>query len=230
MSQNNTPQNQNQPTDETRQLPTNSETTETPRTKRKGLVIGAGAIAALLLAGGIGVGIAEIGDDDDDNQVRTVAAENQADDDADAGGNDTAGSDPDSFRDAAEQAVAEAGGTGASSVELEGDGHEVEVELDDGGSAEVHVAADGAMRVDTEDADRFDQQDPVLDLDTLEDVMDAALAASGDAGVSDGVVDSVSASDDRGVTYEVSVRGADGREVDVDLAEDLSVVTTELDD
>jgi uncharacterized Zn finger protein len=86
------------------------------------------------------------------------------------------------------------------------------------------------MRVETEEADKSDRQDPVLDLDALDDVIDAALTASGEAGVRDGVVDSVSSSDDRGVTYEVSVQGQDGREVDVDLADDFSVVATDLDD
>lgn len=209
----------------------NTATTAPRSTKRKGLIIGTGALAALLLAGGVTCGVAENSEDgtgDNDGSPRTVAAENQADNE----GPQNSRSMPDaaSFRDAAEQAVAEAGGTGASSVDIEGNGHEVEVELDNGGSAEVHVAADGAMRIETEDADRFDQQDPVLDLDTLDDVIDAALAASGEAGVSDGVVDSVSASDDRGVTYEVSVQGQDGREVDVDLADDFSVVATDLDD
>lgn len=209
-----------------------TETTDTntvPRKKRKGIVIGAGAVAALLLAGGVAYGVSENSDDDgdDSNSVRTVAAENRADTD---GAPTAAGTDAASFRDAAEQAVAEAGGNGASSVDIEGSGHEVEVELDDGGSAEVHVAADGSMRVETEEADKSDQQDPVLDLDALDDVIDAALAASGEAGVRDGVVDSVSSSDDRGVTYEVSVQGQDGREVDVDLADDFSVVATDLDD
>lgn len=208
----------------------NTDTTTTPRRKRKGLTIGAGAVAALLLAGGVAYGVSEnSGDDgnDSNNSMRTVAAENRADTD---GTPTTAGTDAASFRDAAEQAVAEAGGNGVSSVDIEGNGHEVEVELDDGGSAEVHVAADGAMRVETEEADKSDQQDPVLDLDALDDAIDAALAASGEAGVRDGVVDSVSSSDDRGVTYEVSVQGQDGREVDVDLADDFSVVATDLDD
>ena len=212
---------------------THTETTDsttTPRKKRKGLAIGAGAIAALLLAGGVAYGVSEnSGNDGNDgtDSVRTVAADNQADTD---GAPATAGTDAASFRDAAEQTVAEAGGNGASSVDIEGNGHEVEVELDDGASAEVHVAADGAMRVETEEADGSDQQDPVLDLDALDDAVDAALAASGEAGVRDGVVDSMSASDNRGVTYEVSVQGQDGREVDVDLADDFSVVATDLDD
>lgn len=212
---------------------THTETTDsttTPRKKRKGLAIGAGAIAALLLAGGVAYGVSENSANDGNDgtdSVRTVAADNQADADAAPA---TAGTDAASFRDAAEQAVAEAGGNGASSVDIEGNGHEVEVELDDGASAEVHVAADGAMRVETEEADGSDQQDPVLDLDALDDAVDAALAASGEAGVRDGVVDSMSASDDRGVTYEVSVQGQDGREVDVDLADDFSVVATDLDD
>lgn len=181
-------------------------------------------MAALLLAGGVAYGVSEnAGNDGNDgtDSVRTVAADNQA---------DTDGAPASAGTDAAEQAVAEAGGNGASSVDIEGNGHEVEVELDDGASAEVHVAADGAMRVETEEADRSDQQDPVLDLDALDDAVNAALAASGEAGVRDGVVDSVSASDDRGVTYEVSVQGQDGREVDVDLADDFSVVATDLDD
>ncbi|MGO1950524.1 MAG: hypothetical protein ACTH1D_12885 [Mycobacteriaceae bacterium] len=258
MTENNAPQNQNQPdepNEETRNMPTanptpedtnTTENAEAPRKKRKGLAIGAGAIAALLVAGGIGFGISEIADDDDD-EVRTVtAAENQSsnqdsqdgddrDDDNDAGnnngdGNNTAGSDAASFRDAAEQAIDEAGGRGASSIDIQGSGHEVEVELDDNGSAEVHVSGDGAMTVETDSPDMFDQEDPTLDLATLEDAMDAALAAADEAGVSDGVVDSVSASDDRGVTYEVSVQGANGQEVDVDLADDFAVVNTDLDD
>ncbi|WP_420098060.1 hypothetical protein [Corynebacterium sp.] len=204
-----------------------TESTTTPRRKRKGLAVGAGAVAALLLAGGVAYGVSENSDDDGNDSVRTVAAENRAGND---GAPATAGTDAASFRDAAEQAIAEAGGTGASSVDVEGAGHEVEVELDDGGSAEVHVAADGTMRVETEGPDPSDQQDPVLDLDALDDAVDAAVAAAADAGVSDGTVDSVSASDDRGVTYEVSVQGQDGREVDVDLADDFSVVATDLDD
>ena len=203
----------------------------TPQKKRRPLVLGAGAVAALLLAGGVAYGISEATDDDND-EVRTVTASETGDgnDRDDRAAGDTAGSDPASFRDAAEQAVAEAGGRGASSIDLQGRGHEVDVELDDGGSTEVHVSSDGAMRLEPEGPDRFDREDPVLDLADLDSIFDAALAASGDAGVRDGAVDSVSASDDRGVAYEVSVRGADGREVDVDLADDLSVVATEVDD
>lgn len=245
MTSNNAPQNQpNEPT--TQAIP--AATPESaPRKKRRGLLVGAGAVAALLIAGGIGYGISDA--DDDTEEVRTVsAAENRGNDSDDrddrddrdgrddrddrgAGDSrDTAGSDVTSYRDAAEQAIAEAGGRGASSVSLEGNGHEVDVELDDGGSAEVHVSTDGAMRIETEGPDRFDQDDPTLDLAALDKIFDAALAASGEAGVRDGVVDSVSASDDRGVTYEVSVRGTDGREFDVDLADDLSVVSTDIDD
>ena len=203
----------------------------TPQKKRRPLVLGAGAVAALLLAGGVAYGISEATYDVND-EVRTVTASETGDgnDRDDRAAGDTAGSDPASFRDAAEQAVAEAGGRGASSIDLQGRGHEVDVELDDGGSTEVHVSSDGAMRLETEGPDRFDREDPVLDLADLDSIFDAALAASGDAGVRDGAVDSVSASDDRGVAYEVSVRGADGREVDVDLADDLSVVATEVDD
>lgn len=209
------------------ETPETTATTAAPRRKRKGLFIGAGATAALLLAGGVAYGIAgDTGDNGD--SVRSVAAENRTDSGAPQDPRDL--SDAASFRDAAEQAVAEAGGHGASSIDLEGNGHEVDVELDDGGSADVHVATDGAMRIETEEADRSGDEDPALDLAALEDIMEAALAASGDAGVRDGYVESVSSSDDRGVTYDVSVRGQDGREVEVDLADDFSVTATELDD
>jgi uncharacterized membrane protein YkoI len=246
MTSNNAPQNQpNEPTTQAIPAATPEAAPQAkPRKKRRGLLVGAGAVAALLIAGGIGYGISDA--DDDTEEVRTVsAAENRGNDSDDrddrdgrddrddrgAGDSrDTAGSDVTSYRDAAEQAIAEAGGRGASSVSLEGNGHEVDVELDDGGSAEVHVSTDGAMRIETEGPDRFDQDDPTLDLAALDKIFDAALAASGEAGVRDGVVDSVSASDDRGVTYEVSVRGTDGREFDVDLAEDLAVVSTDIDD
>jgi uncharacterized membrane protein YkoI len=242
MTENNAPRNQqNEPTTDAAPA---AAPESAPRKKRKGLLVGAGAVAALLIAGGIGYGISDAGDDTE--EVRTVtAAENRGNgsddrDDRDDRNDrdsrdsrspgDTAGSDVASFRDAAEQAIAEAGGRGASSVSLQGNGHEVDVELDDGGSAEVHVSSDGAMRIETEGPDRFEKDDPTLDLAALDKIFDAALAASGEAGVRDGVVDSVSASDDRGVTYEVSVWGADGREFDVDLAEDLSVVSTDVDD
>lgn len=208
-----------------------TKTTESPRRGRRGLVIGAGALAAVALAGGIAYGVTEITDDEGAGDVRTVTATGGPDSSAAPDGAGTVGgTDPASFRDAAEQAVAEAGGRGASAIDIHGTGHEVEVELDDGASAEVHVSADSAMRIETEGAERFDGGDPVLDMASLEDALDTALAAAGDAGVPDGTVDSVSASDDRGVSYEVSVRGADGRKVDVDLADDLAVVNVDVDD
>lgn len=224
MTENTAPQNQqNEPS---------TDTAAQPNRKRTGLAIGAGAVAALVLAGGVAYGVTG-NSGGDGGTVGTAAAESSGN----SGASEASGSDAGTLREVAEPAVSEAGGRGASSIEVEKDGHEVEVELDDGRSADVHVGADGTVRVDPEDedddadeADASGQDEPVLDLAALQDAVDAGLSSAGEAGVADGVVESVSASDDRGVAYEVSVQGQDGREVDVDLAEDFSVVATDIDD
>lgn len=225
MTENTAPQNQqNEPS---------TDTVAQPHRKRTGLAIGAGAVAALVLAGGVAYGVTGNSGGDGGTVGTAAAAES-------SGNSGASGSDAGTLREVAEQAVSEAGGRGASSIEVEKDGHEVEVELDDGRSADVHVGADGTVRVDPEDedddadeadeADEAGQDEPVLDLAALQDAVDAGLSSAGEAGVADGVVESVSASDDRGVAYEVSVQGQDGREVDVDLAEDFSVVAADIDD
>lgn len=220
MTENTAPQNQqNEPS---------TDTAAQPRRKRTGLAIGAGAVAALVLAGGVAYGVTGNSGGDGGTVGTAAAAES-------SGNSGASGSDAGTLREVAEQAVSEAGGRGASSIDVEKDGHEVEVELDDGRSADVHVGADGAVRVDPDDEDDDDadasgQDEPVIDLAALQDAVDAGLSSAGEAGVADGVVESVSASDDRGVAYEVSVQGQDGREVDVDLAADFSVVATDIDD
>ncbi|MDN6325473.1 MAG: hypothetical protein L0J70_08735, partial [Corynebacterium sp.] len=135
MTENTAPQNQqNEPS---------TDTAAQPNRKRTGLAIGAGAVAALVLAGGVAYGVTG-NSGGDGGTVGTAAAESSGN----SGASEASGSDAGTLREVAEQAVSEAGGRGASSIEVEKDGHEVEVELDDGRSADVHVGADGTVRVD----------------------------------------------------------------------------------
>jgi uncharacterized membrane protein YkoI len=132
--------------------------------------------------------------------------------------------DPDLQR-ASDAAIAEAGGT-VVGVETDDGRYEVEVRLDDG--TEIDVDLDPDFRVLSTEADRdddgADRDDDGAGLDdaTRQRVGDAAMAAVGG-----GTVVGVEP-DDGG--YDVEVRLADGSEVDVDLAADLTVLRTEDDD
>lgn len=227
--------------------------------RRRGLLIGAAAVAALLIAGGVGFAVGEnVGDDDDDDGLPAAvvldgqsAATDSSDvrdstdpgaDDSDAGDSGTVGSASDdgrapvsatadaaSFRDAISRAVAETGARGASSVSVTGDRYEVDTELEDGTSVEVIVSGSRTVVAETDRPDRGERPDPVIDTAALDPVMDAASGAARRSGGAV-TVESVSASDDRGVAYEVGLRGSDGREIDVDLASDNSVVAVDADD
>ncbi|MDQ0646540.1 putative membrane protein YkoI [Microbacterium natoriense] len=216
--------------------------------RRRNILIGAAATVAILAVGGGAYAIgAEVGDDDDDRPAASQGSGSSATDDGDRDGDraDDGARDDDrapetgagagivadaaSMRDAAEAAIGAAGGTGASSIDVEHGGYEVEVLLADGSEVDVFVGADGAASVDpSRDDDR--RADPALDLATLGDIIDAALAASSEASGGDGTVDAVSSSDDQGVAYEVSIRLADGRDADIDLAADLALVFADVDD
>lgn len=213
--------------------------------RKRGLLIGAAAAVALIAVGGSAYAIgSNIGEDDDDRPAvvgNTTTDDghvdrNDSEDDGRSGGSqdDARGaglpaSDAAALRAAAEKAVAAAGAAGATSIDVERTGYEIEVQLADGSERDLLVAVDGTITTDTDRPDD-DRPDPVLDLARLADIEKAALAAAASAGGADGVIDSISGSDSPGVAYEVSIRLADGRDADVELAADFSAVTTDLDD
>lgn len=221
--------------------------------KRRNLLIGAGAAVALLAVGGGAFAVgAEVGEEDDDRPGlhAAPAVDDRADDDHDhddnareddnddedrdddrSGASDAVGtlpaSDAASLRAAAEKAIAAADAEGAVSIDVERGGYEVEVRLPDGTEPDVFVTSGGSTEVRTEDDTETDA-DPLLDLAELDAIISAALTAAEADGA--GTVEAVSASDDTGVAFEVSVRLADGADVDVDLDADLAAVRVDLDD
>lgn len=212
-------------------------------------LIAAGIAAAVLLlgGGGIAIGAALAGDDrddaarsssergafddrDDDLAGPTAEPDGNRDDDGREGGSGSSSSDPAaggdsapadarSLADAIDVAIAEVSGEGATSIEVERGGWDVDVRLADGTEVEVRVAEDGAAAVRDQDDDRDDRdRDPLLDTSKLSDIIDAALEAAGG-----GRIESISTDDDR-VRYDVSVDLGNGEDVDVELDEKLAVL------
>lgn len=120
---------------------------------------------------------------------------------------------------AIDMAVAEVDGTGAVAVEVERNGWEVEVLTADGKEVEVLVHTDGTVRVGRS---KTAGSDPALDTTKVPAIIDAAIAAAGD-----GTVREISTSDSSTVSFEVAVRTSAGRTVEVELAQDLSVVSVD---
>lgn len=224
--------------------------------RRRNLLIGAAAAVALLAVGGGAYAVgANVADDDDDRSSISDEegprnggdrddrggdrGDRSDDDDQDDDGQDddgqtggTAGgnlpaTDAAALTEAAEAAIAAADGTGASKIDVEHGGYEVEVLLADGSEVDVLVAADGTAT--PQPARDDDRSDPAIDLAQLDEVIDAALAAAEAEGAAGGTIDEVSSSDDDGVAYEVSIRLSDGRDADIELASDLSLVYADID-
>ena len=223
--------------------------------RRRNILIGAAAAVALVAVGGgayaVGANVADDDDDRpgisdgdrpgpgggdrDDHDDRDERDDDRRGDD-DRGGEGAPGplngpapaTDAASLRDAAEAAIAEADGTGVTSIDVEDAGYEVEVLLADGQEVDVFVTADGtASTVPGQDDSR---SDPALDLAHLDAIIEAAFAAAEAQGVSGGTIDGVSSSSDQGVAYEVNIRFDRGGDADIDLAADLSLVTADIDD
>lgn len=188
------------------------------------LLIGIGAGLAVLLVGGAGaaIGLAVTSDEDDDDRASVVVQ----DDDRIAGtvvaSQGAVASDAAALRSALDEAIADADGVGASGIEVEHDGWDVDVILTDGSEVDVHVAADGSAEVVNERPEAT--SDPTIDLDRFDAIVDAAIDAAGG-----GTIQSIS-TDDSGARYEVAVDLGSGREAEVHLAEDLAVVSVEHDD
>ncbi len=197
------------------------------------LLIGTAAGVAVLLVGGAGAAIALSLSDDDDRGASTLqleAQDNAKGSGAREGDSDSASPDPGSsgapadaaaLAKAIDAAVAEASGVGATSIEVERDGWDVDVALDDRREVEVHVALDGTATMRQSGAERDRDTDPLLDPARIAAIADAAITAAGGGGV-----DSISTDDGRAL-YEVSVDLDDGRDVDVELSETLEVISVD---
>ncbi len=206
----------------------------------KPVLIGAGAAVAVLAVAGIGLSVADALDDDDQPQTQpgvtapmTSGSPTQGSDDGNGGGSDDGGSstmaptNPDqlasasSYVDAIETAIAAAGGEGATQVEIERDGWKVDVRLADGTEVEVRVYADGREAlVQQDDDDR--SSDRLIDTSRVSDIVDAAIAAAGG-----GTVQSIETEDGDSHAFEVQVDLGGDQDVDVELAEDLTVVSVD---
>lgn len=203
-----------------------NEQTATPNFWRKPAVIGVTAgVAAALVVGGIatavGIGIAQ---NNANSEVQPTSASTEPaqvpGDEAPttqapaAGG--VAPSDADALRAAIETAVAAAGGTGATEIEVESGGYDVEVQRADGTEVAVFVALDGNAALRDEDDD---DDDPLINLEQLPELVRISLDAAGG-----GLVEQISTDDDDDDFYEVEVRLEDGSEVEVDLDANLVVL------
>lgn len=139
------------------------------------------------------------------------------DDDAPAGG--AASAEASDLVAAIDAAIAAAGGGSATSIEVEQGAWKVDVRLDDGSELDVRVPVSGDAVV-REDDDDDRSSDVPLDPSRIAAIVDAAVAAAGG-----GTVSSIETEDDQ-VRYEVEV-AVDGDDVDVELAEDLAVLSAE---
>ncbi|UOW01536.1 PepSY domain-containing protein [Agrococcus sp. SCSIO52902] len=221
------------------------ETAAAPAAPRRGrgilkpILIGTGAAAVVLAVAGVGMSIADAVDDGDDPAPGASTSESAGpgghggdddhddgrggdrdDDDASAALDGSVPTEPGDLVAAIEAALEAAGGGDATSVELERDGWKVDVLLADGGEVEVRVPVSGdpVVRAD-DDGDR--SSDLPLDPERVEQISDAAIAAAGG-----GVVTSIETEESGDVRFEVEVV-RDGQEVDVELADDLSVLAAD---
>lgn len=210
------------------------------------VLLGVGAGLALLLVGGVGLAVGmELGEDldapssqqasgdddrDDDEPVDDGRdeAQDREDDRGDSGqgSGEIAPAGVEALSEAAASALDATGAEGVSSVDVERGGYEVEVQFDDGTDADVFVSTDREVS-EPRNGDEDASAEAVLELERLDAIADAATAAGPTA---DGEIVSISTSDDDAVAFEVTLRYPDGREFEAALAEDLSVVSTDLDD
>lgn len=228
-----------------------AESTAPARPPRRGVarpvLIGAASAAAVLLIGGAVAAIAfSVADNDDardaqnisdtntgarDTSARGGEDQNRATTDGSSGTGQSAQSavpaDAAALTDAIDAAMAAVpGGTGATSVEIERDGWDVDIAHGDGTESDVRVSLDGTATVRGTDDDVDDTPDPLLDTSRLAAIVDAAIAAAGG-----GTIDSIATDDDNGRHYyDVDLDLGNGRDSEVVLTEDLAVVSVDTDD
>lgn len=228
-----------------------AESTEPARPPRRGIarpvLIGAASAAAVLLIGGAVAAIAfSVADNDDARDAQNISDTNAGGRDAGARGDedqnrsttdDSSGTgqsaasavpaDAAALADAIDAAMAAVpGGTGATSVEVERDGWDVDIAHSDGTESDVRVSLDGTAAVRGTDDDVDNTPDPLLDTSRLSAIVDAAIAAAGG-----GTIDSIATDDDNGRHYyDVDLDLGNGRDSEVVLADDLAVVSVDTDD
>lgn len=230
-------------TDPTDPMPTPTGVNPAPeRSRRRTILISAGAVlaSAVLIGGGVAVGaaIADENDDERDTSSDTMQRDehDQGDDEIDANddANDDAGaSDAASVAgtasasellDIIETASAEAEGEPVE-IEAVGGGWDVQFATAAGDESEVRVHADGsAVLVAADVADQDDQaKEGSLDAATVEALMAAAL------GHTDGTVAGIEIDSDTASPYDVTVITADRKSVDIALDSDFTVLTADSD-
>lgn len=209
------------------------EANPTRRSRKRSVLIGLAA-GAVVLVGGAGVAVAT-GQFDREPDLSAVAGAPIV---ASAGGSDsttngttsngvTTGAlpaDAAALNAAIAAAVAAAGGVGAESVEVDRGGYDVDVQLADGSDQSAFVAADGTVRVSTERDAADSRPDPLLSADAVENVVDAVTGFAPAAAIS-----SLSTSTDRGHAYEVDARQSDGVELELEIADDMTVTAEDID-
>jgi uncharacterized membrane protein YkoI len=121
---------------------------------------------------------------------------------------------------AIDAALLAAGGGVATSIDVEDQGWEVDVRLEDGSDVDVRVPLSGEPIVRADDDDDR-SNDAALDPARVAAISEAAIAAAGG-----GAVMSIETEDDGQVRFEVEVAQG-GDDVDVELADDLAVVSVD---
>ncbi|WP_413317937.1 hypothetical protein AA0Z99_12735 [Agrococcus sp. 1P02AA] len=221
---------------------------EAPAAKRsrgilKPVLIGSAAALTVLAVAGVGLAIAEAVEDGDEREPQATAAapdatepgssapgaatapdpsaSSEPGDDSAAASAAPAGAPTGDEADliaAIDAAILAADGGRATGIEVEQSGWKVDVRLDDGSELDVLVPLSGEALVREDDDDR--SNDLPLDPARIGDVSAAAIAAAGG-----GEVRSIETDDDQ-VRYEVEIL-LGGEEVDVELAEDLAVLSVD---
>lgn len=215
-----------------------SGSTDTPTNFwRKPAVIGASAaLGVLLVAGAVtGVAFAIAGNNSDASNVSTASSQSSPKDDAasaptvpetgpttePAPAEDRAPSDAASLSAAITTAVAAANGVGATQIEVQRNGWEVEVQRNDGTEAEVLVRLDGSTQVRDEDDN---DDDPLIEVAQLPELVRISLDTAGG-----GSIEQISTDDDGDYFYEVEVRMEDDSETEVKLDASLNVLDVDFD-
>ena len=188
--------------------------------KKKTIWIGAGALAAVLAVGGVGVAIAEPFDNDDNDRLTGSVL-----DDASA---------------AALAEVGEGEVTGAEKSDDADHAYEVEVTLPNGTDVDVDLDESFAVvRVDDDDRRSDDGSSDDRGTGASGSTADDATSNGGSSAISDseradaeaaalaevgtGRITALERSDDRDHAWEVEVTRDDGTEIDVELDADFAV-------
>ncbi|GAA1941759.1 hypothetical protein GCM10009775_36910 [Microbacterium aoyamense] len=204
--------------------------TQKPRSRKRTILISAGAAGAalVLIGGGVAIGAALADDRDDDfSPVAGVATASTSPSSVAtqsptlSAGSAFGATTTDELMAVIDAARAVAAGE-AVSVDAERDGGwEVKLRSDTGAETEVRVSADGTAVVFETEQDDDRPPSAVLDRATVDAVVRAALGEA-DGRITDLDADSSS--------YDVTVVTADGRTIDIDLAGDFTVLRADVDD